>query len=60
VARWAREDDDAADLVETIVAPAFVAPAVVAPAIVAPAIVAPARPLGRPAIVAPCACAGSA
>ena len=55
VARWAREDDDAADLVETIVAPAFVAPAVVAPAIVAPA-----RPLGRPAIVAPCACAGSA
>jgi uncharacterized membrane protein YbhN (UPF0104 family) len=50
VARWAREDDDAADLVETIVAPAFVAPAIVAPA----------RVLGRPAIVAPCACAGSA
>ena len=45
-----REDDDAAELVETIVAPAFVAPAIVTPS----------RPVGRPALVAPCACAGSA
>jgi uncharacterized membrane protein YbhN (UPF0104 family) len=51
VARWGREDDEAAELVETIVAPAFAASAVA---------VAPARSLGRPAIVAPCACAGSA
>ena len=50
IGRWAREDDDAAELVETIVAPAFVAPAIVTPS----------RPVGRPAMVAPCACAGSA
>jgi hypothetical protein len=50
VARWAREDDDAAELVEAIVAPPLVAPVVVAPA----------RPMVRPAIAAPCACAGSA
>jgi putative heme transporter len=49
VARWAGEDDDAAELVETIVAPAFVAPALAAPA----------RPLIRPALATPCACAGS-
>ena len=50
IARWAREDDDAAELVEAIVAPAFVAPAIVVPA----------RPHVRPAMVTPCACAGSA
>jgi hypothetical protein len=50
VARWAGQDDDAAELVETIVAPAFVAPALAAPA----------RPLIRPALATPCACAGSA
>jgi uncharacterized membrane protein YbhN (UPF0104 family) len=50
IARWGREDDDAADLVEAIVAPAFVAPAIVAPP----------RPSVRPALAAPCACAGSA
>jgi uncharacterized membrane protein YbhN (UPF0104 family) len=55
IAGWAREDDDAADLVEAIVAPAFVAPAVAAPAVAAPA-----RPIVRPALATPCACAGSA
>jgi hypothetical protein len=53
VARWAREDDEAAGLVEAIVTPAVVTPAVVAPA--------PARPvMRRPVLQAPCACAGSA
>jgi uncharacterized membrane protein YbhN (UPF0104 family) len=60
IARWAREDDDAADLVEAIVAPAVVGPALAAPALVAPALAAPARPIVRPALAAPCACAGSA
>jgi uncharacterized membrane protein YbhN (UPF0104 family) len=50
VARWAREDDDAAELVEAIVAPPLVAPVIVTPA----------RPIARPAIAGPCACAGSA
>jgi len=50
IGRWAHEDDDAADLVEAIVAPAFVAPALAAPA----------RPIVRPGLAAPCACAGSA
>jgi uncharacterized membrane protein YbhN (UPF0104 family) len=50
VARWAREDDEAAGLVD----------AIVAPAIVLPAIVTPARTRTRPALAVPCACAGSA
>src|SRR5215218_5621049 len=37
VARWGREDESAAQLVGTIVAPAVVSPAVAAPVIVAPA-----------------------
>jgi putative heme transporter len=49
IARWGREDDEAAELVGTIVAPALVAPALAAPA----------RPLIRPALATPCACAGS-
>jgi putative heme transporter len=49
IARWGREDDEAAELVGAIVAPALVAPALAAPA----------RPLIRPALATPCACAGS-
>jgi uncharacterized membrane protein YbhN (UPF0104 family) len=51
VARWAREDDDAADLVEAIVTPAAAPPVVAAPARV---------PALRPVLSGPCACAGSA
>jgi putative heme transporter len=50
IAGWAREDEDAAELVG----------AIAAPAVVAPALAAPARPLVRPALATPCACAGSA
>ena len=49
IARWGREDEDAAELVGAIVAPALVAPVLAAPA----------RPLVRPALATPCACAGS-
>jgi uncharacterized membrane protein YbhN (UPF0104 family) len=45
IGRWGREDGEAADLVEAIVAPVTVAPA-------------PARPIV--AVASPCACAGSA
>jgi putative heme transporter len=54
IARWGREDEDAAELVGAIVEPTFVAPALVAPGLAAPA-----RPLVRPALATPCACAGS-
>jgi hypothetical protein len=55
IAGWGREDEDAAEL-----AGAITAPALVAPALVAPGLAAPARPLIRPALATPCACAGSA
>jgi putative heme transporter len=50
IARWGREDEQAAEL----------ATAIVAPALVAPALNAPARPVVRPALATPCACARSA
>jgi uncharacterized membrane protein YbhN (UPF0104 family) len=50
IARWGREDEDAAELVSVITAPALVAPGLAAPA----------RPTVRPALATPCACAGSA
>jgi uncharacterized membrane protein YbhN (UPF0104 family) len=50
IARWGREDEEAAELVGAITAPALVAPALAAPA----------RPLVRPALATPCTCAGSA
>ena len=67
IGRWGREDEAAAELVGAIVDPARVAPAqrarvapaLVAPALVAPGLAAPARPLIRPALATPCACAGS-
>jgi uncharacterized membrane protein YbhN (UPF0104 family) len=49
IAGWGREDEEAAEL----------AGAIVAPALVAPALTAPSRPLVRPALATPCACAGS-
>jgi putative heme transporter len=54
IARWGREDEDAAEL-----AGAITAPALVAPALVAPGLAAPARPIVRPALATPCACSGS-
>jgi uncharacterized membrane protein YbhN (UPF0104 family) len=50
IARWGREDEEAAELANVITAPALVAPALAAPA----------RPIVRPALATPCACAGSA
>ena len=59
IARWGREDEEAADLAGAIVAPTRVSPPRVAPALVAPGLAAPSRPLIRPALATPCACAGS-
>jgi uncharacterized membrane protein YbhN (UPF0104 family) len=50
IARWAREDGDAAELVDAIVAPVTVAPVTVAPA----------RSMAPVPAPAACACAGSA
>jgi uncharacterized membrane protein YbhN (UPF0104 family) len=50
IARWGRENEDAAELVGVVTAPALVAPGLAAPA----------RPVVRPALATACAGAGSA